>query len=88
MEKLKEKLNLAPEILQKTPLMLRATGGLRKIDPLKAEAILVEVRKVLQSSGFLVTRNAASIISGVDEGIFSWFTVNYILGTVAANAPS
>ncbi|XP_031641021.1 ectonucleoside triphosphate diphosphohydrolase 5-like [Contarinia nasturtii] len=80
LEKLKEKLNLPSEVLGKTPLVLKATGGLRKLNPLHAEKILVEVRKVLQSSGFLVKGNAASIISGVDEGIFSWFSINYISG--------
>lgn len=30
-------------------------------------------------SGFLVNENSVGILSGVDEGVFGWFTLNYLL---------
>lgn len=63
----------------KTPITLRATAGLRLLPEHKANAILEESMRVLEASGFKVSKNAVQIMKGVDEGIFSWFTVNYLL---------
>lgn len=35
---------------------------------------------VIHSSGFLTNLDSVGIMDGVDEGIFSWFTVNFLLG--------
>lgn len=35
---------------------------------------------MIQESGFHAVDNAVGIMDGVDEGIFSWFTVNFLLG--------
>ena len=76
-----------------TPLTMRATAGLRLLPKEKAHAILEECRKLFDESGFLVTKNSVSIMEGTDEGIFAWFTVNFLFdrftsqtsdGTVAA----
>lgn len=76
-----------------TPLTMRATAGLRLLPVEKANAILDECRKIFDESGFLVTRDSVSIMEGADEGIFAWFTVNFLIdrlngqtsdGTVAA----
>lgn len=77
---IKQQLHLDPEVLKKTPVILGATGGLRNLQPEEAQNLLAEVMKMFRSSGFLVKENAATIINGIDEGIFSWFTTNYILG--------
>lgn len=64
---------------KKTPLTLRATAGLRLLKGDKAQEILSECRKLLESTGFQVSLNSVSIMEGTDEGIFSWFTVNFLL---------
>lgn len=63
-----------------TPLVLKATAGLRLLKPVEAENLLNAVREALSKSGFLVKDNAVEIMDGADEGIFSWFTVNVLLG--------
>lgn len=61
-----------------TPLVLKATAGLRLLGPDQANGILNAARKVFRESGFLVDRDAVEIMDGTDEGIFSWFTVNFL----------
>lgn len=63
-----------------TPLVLKATAGLRLLLPIEAENLLNEVRDVFLRSGFLVKDDAVEILDGIDEGIYSWFTVNFLLG--------
>ncbi|XP_068245641.1 ectonucleoside triphosphate diphosphohydrolase 5-like isoform X2 [Palaemon carinicauda] len=69
-----------------TPLVLKATAGLRLLPEDKAEALLQEVRKLLGGSGFHTTDNSVGIMDGRDEGIFSWFTVNYLMDRVGGDA--
>uniref|UniRef100_A0A182QRL3 Ectonucleoside triphosphate diphosphohydrolase 5 n=1 Tax=Anopheles farauti TaxID=69004 RepID=A0A182QRL3_9DIPT len=66
--------------LSQTPLVLKATAGLRLLKPAQAEALLVACRRLFRTSGFLVNELAVEIMDGMDEGIFSWFTVNFLLG--------
>lgn len=63
-----------------TPLVLKATAGLRLLRPDQADNLLNAVRDVFLVSGFAVKDDAVEIMDGVDEGIFSWFTVNFLLG--------
>ncbi|XP_055710693.1 ectonucleoside triphosphate diphosphohydrolase 5 isoform X2 [Phlebotomus papatasi] len=73
--------NVIPEAYwASTPVVLKATAGLRLLDPKKADGLLRAVRQVFKKSGFLIEENAVEIMEGVDEGIFSWFTVNFLLG--------
>lgn len=65
-----------------TPLVLKATAGLRLLPTEKAEALLLQVKKVLSASGFHTTENSVGIMDGRDEGIFSWFTVNYLMDRI------
>lgn len=66
-----------------TPVVLKATAGLRLLPAEQADKLLAEVRKVLEQSGFRVPdENAVEVMDGTDEGIFSWFTVNFLLGTL------
>jgi len=63
-----------------TPIALKATAGLRLLPKEKADGILEAVEAVVGSSGFAATKDSVGIMDGVDEGIFSWFTVNFLLG--------
>jgi len=67
-------------------LTMKATAGLRLLPEHKANGILEECRKLFQTSGFQVTKNSISIMEGTKEGIFSWFTVNFLLDRF--NSPS
>jgi ectonucleoside triphosphate diphosphohydrolase 5/6 len=41
---------------------------------------VLKVSEVINNSGFAATADSVGIMDGVDEGIFSWFTVNFLLG--------
>merc|ERR1719487_914761 len=51
-----------------TPLFLKATAGLRMLEPAQSEAILESVRATLAGSGFLFEREWAKVIDGTEEG--------------------
>jgi len=62
-----------------TPITLKATAGLRLLPKEKSEAIIAEVRDVLLNSGFKPEPNLIEIMNPLDEGMFGWFTVNFLL---------
>lgn len=62
-----------------SPIVLKATAGLRLLPDHEAENLLNEVRDVFLRSGFLVKDDSVEILDGVDEGIYSWFTINFLL---------
>ncbi|XP_063701256.1 ectonucleoside triphosphate diphosphohydrolase 5 [Culicoides brevitarsis] len=63
-----------------TPIVLKATAGLRLLGPDEANKLLDTARKVLVASGFHTNDESVSIMDGEDEGLFSWFTVNFLSG--------
>lgn len=71
---------------QSTPLVLKATAGLRLLLPVQAENLLNEVRNTFLRSGFAVKDDAVEIMDGVDEGIYSWFTINFLLGRLLSRS--
>lgn len=42
------------------------------------------MERVLRSSPFLTNEDSASIMTGTDEGIFGWFTLNFLLDRLDA----
>ncbi|KAK2579445.1 hypothetical protein KPH14_002654 [Odynerus spinipes] len=62
-----------------TPLTMKATAGLRLLPGHKANNILEECSKIFETCSFRVSKNSISIMDGASEGIFSWFTVNFLL---------
>lgn len=83
-KKIESLLDKAKEFIPKqywarTPLVLKATAGLRLLLPVEAENLLNEVRDVFLHSGFAVKDDAVEIMHGIDEGIYSWFTINFLL---------
>lgn len=73
-----EKLGDDPDVLAKTSVFVRATAGMRLLDPADQEQILARIDEYLESTPL----GAASsrVISGAEEGLFGWITVNYVLG--------
>lgn len=66
-----------------TLLFLGATAGMRLLhekDEQKANEVLVSLREYLASLPFMFQN--ASIISGQEEGLYGWITVNYLMGNL------
>lgn len=70
--------------LANTPLALKATAGLRLLGASQSEDILNAIRERFSSSGFSTNEHSVEIMDGTDEGIFSWFTVNYLSGRLTS----
>lgn len=72
---------LVPKALRKsTPIALRATAGLRLLPKTESDFLLNAVRSIFLQSEFQVSQDAVEIMDEADEGIFSWFAVNFLLG--------
>ncbi|XP_064599876.1 ectonucleoside triphosphate diphosphohydrolase 5-like [Liolophura sinensis] len=67
---------------KKTPVALKATAGLRLLPGNQAEVILNQVHSVIRSYPFRSQNDSVQIMDGSDEGIFSWMTVNFLLGSL------
>ncbi|XP_071401750.1 ectonucleoside triphosphate diphosphohydrolase 3 [Centroberyx affinis] len=64
-----------------TPIFLGATAGMRLLhekDEQRSNEILASFRSYLQSLPFMFQN--ASIITGEEEGLYGWITVNYLMG--------
>ncbi|XP_067094167.1 ectonucleoside triphosphate diphosphohydrolase 3 [Osmerus mordax] len=72
---------IPPEQHSATPVFLGATAGMRLLHAQNEEAsntILQNLRDYLKSLPF--SFHNASIISGQEEGLYGWITVNYLMG--------
>ncbi|KAI8369411.1 nucleoside phosphatase GDA1/CD39 [Radiomyces spectabilis] len=65
-----------------TPIAVKATAGLRLLQPHQSEGILEAVRRHLETRyPFpMAGERAVEIMDGKDEGVYAWITVNYLLG--------
>ncbi|XP_061084701.1 ectonucleoside triphosphate diphosphohydrolase 6 isoform X2 [Conger conger] len=63
-----------------TPLVLKATAGLRLLPGEKAQQLLDKVREVFDESPFLSRHDSVSIMEGTEEGISAWITINFLTG--------
>lgn len=70
---------------KQTPVVLRATAGLRMLPEENASALLKEVRDVFKESPFFVPNNSVSILNGTNEGVLAWVTVNFLTGHLYSN---
>ncbi|GCB65857.1 hypothetical protein scyTo_0010017 [Scyliorhinus torazame] len=87
MKGIQELLDIAKESVPRdlwasTPLVLKATAGLRLLPGVKAEQLLDKVKEVFQLSPFLVMNGCVSIMDGTDEGISAWITVNFLIDSL------
>jgi len=60
------------------PVTLKATAGLRLLPADQSEALITAVQKRMDMSGF--DNRGVGIMNELDEGVFGWMTVNYLLG--------
>ncbi|XP_006860820.1 PREDICTED: ectonucleoside triphosphate diphosphohydrolase 6-like [Chrysochloris asiatica] len=65
-----------------TPVVLKATAGLRLLPGEKAQKLLHKVEEVFKASPFLVGDDCVSIMNGTDEGVSAWITVNFLTGSL------
>ncbi|XP_073708905.1 ectonucleoside triphosphate diphosphohydrolase 5 [Garra rufa] len=72
------KKTVPPVEWKRTPVVFRATAGLRLLSPAKAHALLEEVQDVFDESPFYVPPDSVSIMNGTNEGILAWVTVNFL----------
>uniref|UniRef100_A0A8C1DPN2 nucleoside diphosphate phosphatase n=1 Tax=Cyprinus carpio carpio TaxID=630221 RepID=A0A8C1DPN2_CYPCA len=63
-----------------TPVVLKATAGLRLLPQEKAKALLNEVKEIFDDSPFFVPENSVTIMNGTNEGVLAWVTVNFLTG--------
>ncbi|XP_056006617.1 ectonucleoside triphosphate diphosphohydrolase 1-like isoform X2 [Ostrea edulis] len=76
-----------------TPVYLGATAGMRLIHAVNfsvSDAIMDVVRNTIQSSKFQFTqpKTQARILTGAEEGLYSWITANYVSGKFGVIPPS
>lgn len=69
-----------------SPIAVKATAGLRKVGEEKSEKILKAVRRRLETKyPFPVVseeEKGVAVMDGSDEGVYSWITINYLLGHI------
>ncbi|KAM8834291.1 ectonucleoside triphosphate diphosphohydrolase 5 [Synchiropus picturatus] len=70
---------------KRTPVVLKATAGLRMLPEDKANGLLQEVREVFDESPFYVPANSVCIMNGTNEGVLAWVTVNFLTGHLYSN---
>ena len=60
---------------------MKATAGLRLLPETKANALLREAKNYIEKQEFKIREDSVGIMDGTDEGLLSWFTVNFLLGS-------
>ncbi|CAH1965673.1 unnamed protein product [Acanthoscelides obtectus] len=81
----KAKKEIPKQYWSQTPLILKATAGLRMLPPEKANKLLDSVREYFKKVAFQTNEKSVEIMEGTDEGIFSWFTVNFLLERIGGD---
>lgn len=83
------KSSVPSSVWNSTPVVLKATAGLRLLPGEKATHLLDTVRALFAESPFLSADDSVSIMDGTDEGISAWITVNFLLGGLhSAHSPT
>jgi Golgi nucleoside diphosphatase len=68
------------KFVEKTRLFVFATAGMRLLPNKEQNAVLNHVYDYLQeNSPFKLKRRYLRVISGVEEGVFGWISVNHLL---------
>lgn len=78
--------NVPASLHNSTPLVVKATAGLRMLENGKGEEILNAVRSRLADYPFIMAdKENVAILGGDQEGVLAWITLNYLLGTITSN---
>lgn len=66
---------------KETPLYILATAGMRLLDTKTQNSILDNLRQEIPKKfSFLFTENSVAVITGKEEGLYSWIALNYMIG--------
>uniref|UniRef100_A0A8I3WW47 Alpha-1,4 glucan phosphorylase n=1 Tax=Callithrix jacchus TaxID=9483 RepID=A0A8I3WW47_CALJA len=76
------KQDIPSDFWKATPLVLKATAGLRLLPGEKAQKLLQKVKEVFKASPFLVGDDCVSVMNGTDEGVSAWITINFLTGSL------
>eukprot|EP00210_Caulerpa_lentillifera_P003414 g3257.t1 len=68
-------------VREKTPICLFASAGMREMDKLQSNALVYVIHSILANSGFKYNSRCVEVISGTEEGLFGWVSLNHYLGT-------
>ncbi|XP_058506965.1 ectonucleoside triphosphate diphosphohydrolase 6 [Solea solea] len=81
--------SVPPSVWNVTPVVLKATAGLRLLPGDKAKQLLDKVRELFHQSPFVSRDDGVSIMDGTDEGISAWITINFLTGGLhSAHSPT
>uniref|UniRef100_A0A673I3G0 nucleoside diphosphate phosphatase n=1 Tax=Sinocyclocheilus rhinocerous TaxID=307959 RepID=A0A673I3G0_9TELE len=72
------KKTVPPVEWKRTPVLFRATAGLRLLPPAKAHTLLEEVQDVFDESPFYVPADSVSIMNGTNEGLSAKRTFEHV----------
>ncbi|XP_078664417.1 ectonucleoside triphosphate diphosphohydrolase 8-like isoform X1 [Branchiostoma floridae x Branchiostoma belcheri] len=76
------------ELQSSTPVYLKATAGMRLLKPADVDAIFDQINDLFLNSTlnpFKFQRGRAKVISGEEEGVFGWISVNFLMGVFDSN---
>lgn len=73
---------------KRTPIVLRATAGLRMLGSDAADLALQHSRDALNASGFLFSEEYAGILDPRQEATYGWTSVNHLLGRISVGEDS
>lgn len=77
------------EQISNTRMFVYATAGMRLLSTKEQDAVLEGVYEyLLKNSPFKLKRRYIRIISGIEEGVFGWLSVNHLLGNFEKNIPT
>ena len=80
-----EKIGGDPAAFARFPLYLKATAGVRLLDEADQRRVLDAARAYLETTPFEVA--GVDVISGREEGLYGWISVNYALGYLQRGGP-
>eukprot|EP00004_Rigifila_ramosa_P000234 TRINITY_DN10267_c0_g1_i3.p1 TRINITY_DN10267_c0_g1~~TRINITY_DN10267_c0_g1_i3.p1 ORF type:complete len:300 (+),score=63.49 TRINITY_DN10267_c0_g1_i3:1-900(+) len=66
----------------RTPIYLKATAGMRLLPTEEQDAILAEIRTTLREFPFPFEDSDIRVITGQEEALYGWVTVNFLLDTL------
>ncbi|CAL1297392.1 unnamed protein product [Larinioides sclopetarius] len=69
-----------PSLWDETPVALKATAGLRLLPNALSDSILEAISEAFRSSPFLTDEESVGVLDGEDEGLYAWYTLNFLLG--------
>lgn len=73
--------HIPSEYIPKTRIFVYATAGMRMLNDLEQDIVIGNTYNyLLKKSPFKVKKEYVRVISGTEEGVFGWVSVNHLLG--------